>query len=69
MMKRWILILWINILFLALANAQVDTISIAGSHLLLTKTPYTSKGVCYNLVPKGSDKRSSESLTDDLVLM
>lgn len=69
MIKRWILILWISILFFALANAQVDTIGIAGRHLLLNKAPYTIKGVCYNPVPKGSDKRSFESLTEDLVLM
>jgi exo-beta-1,3-glucanase (GH17 family) len=37
--------------------------------LLIEGSPYYIKGVCYHPVPKGSNKRSFDRLTEDLALM
>ena len=36
---------------------------------MVNKIPYVIKGICYHPVPKGSDKRSFDYLTEDLALM
>jgi hypothetical protein len=46
-----------------------DTVTTSGRQLLLNGSPYLIKGVCYNPVPRGSDRRSFEHLTADLALM
>jgi len=37
--------------------------------VMVNDMPFLIKGVCYHPVPKGSDKRSFENLTQDLALM
>jgi len=37
--------------------------------ILLDGKPYFIRGICYHPVPKGSDKRSFNNLTEDLALM
>ena len=44
-------------------------VSVSGKQLLVNNAPYLIKGICYHPVPKGSDKRSFENLTQDLALM
>lgn len=44
-------------------------VSIENRKILVNNTPYVIKGICYHPVPKGSDQRSFENLTDDLALM
>ncbi len=48
---------------------QNNEISISGRQILLNGSPYLIKGICYHPVPKGSDKRSFDNLSEDLALM
>ncbi len=50
-------------------DPDTDIVSVSGRQLLLNDSVYTIKGVCYHPVPKGSDKRSFDNLSEDLVLM
>lgn len=44
-------------------------VTISGRTIEVNGAPYFIKGVCYHPVPKGSDQRSFENLTEDLALM
>ena len=44
-------------------------IKISGRQIMVDGSPYLIKGICYNPVPKGSDKRDFSNLTQDLALM
>lgn len=44
-------------------------VSVSERKILLNNQPYVIKGVCYHPVPKGSDKRSFSTLTQDLAMM
>ena len=46
-----------------------DVVKISGRQILVNEAPYVIKGVCYHPVPKGSDQRSFDNLTEDLALM
>ena len=46
-----------------------DKVSTSGRQILVKGNPYTIKGICYHPVPKGSDTRSFDNLTQDLALM
>ena len=46
-----------------------DSVSDSSKQIMLNEKPYIIKGICYHPVPKGSDKRSFENLTEDLALM
>ena len=46
-----------------------EKVSISGRQILVKGKQYTIKGICYHPVPKGSDKRSFDNLTEDLALM
>jgi len=46
-----------------------DVVKISGRQILVNEVPYVIKGVCYHPVPKGSDQRSFDNLTEDLALM
>ena len=43
-------------------------VTASGRQILLDGNPYIIKGICYHPVPKGSDKRTFESLDMDLAL-
>ncbi len=63
------LILITVILLLGINNLDADVVSYSGRQILVNGVPYLIKGVCYHPVPKGSDKRNFENLTEDLYLM
>lgn len=44
-------------------------IKISGRQIMVDGSPYLIRGICYNPVPKGSDKRDFSNLTQDLALM
>ncbi|MEL4455800.1 glycoside hydrolase family 2 TIM barrel-domain containing protein [Lutimonas vermicola] len=44
-------------------------IKISGRQIMVDGSPYLIRGICYNPVPKGSDKRNFSNLTQDLALM
>lgn len=46
-----------------------EEVSISGKSIQLNGSPYLIKGVCYHPVSKGSDHRSFDNLTQDLLLM
>ncbi len=50
-------------------NVVKNQVRISGRQVLVNDLPYTIKGICYHPVEKGSDKRSFDSLTEDLALM
>lgn len=59
------------VLFLASCNAKKanDVVTISNENISYDGSPYIIKGICYNPVPKGSDKRNFSNLTQDLALM
>ncbi len=50
-------------------QAVSEGIKISGHQIVVNGKPYVIKGICYHPVPKGSDTRSFENLTQDLALM
>ena len=74
-MNKKIRFIGIVILFLVFTISSCEkendkeVVSIIGKQLLLNNTPYLIKGICYHPVPKGTNKRSFENLTQDLALM
>ena len=50
-------------------NPATEKVTIKGRQILVNDTPYFIKGVCYNPVPKGSEKRDFTTLKTDLNLM
>ena len=64
-----ILLFVLVVLFSCKKETKVDEVSISGKQLLVNSSPYLIKGICYHPVPKGSDQRSFENLTQDLALM
>ncbi len=69
MLKQFGIILLTGILVTIITNARADTVVASDRQILVNNSPYIIKGVCYNPVPKGSDTRSFENLTEDLALM
>jgi len=67
----------LNILTLLLIGSLVSfnipnhftKVEISGRQIMVDGSPYLIKGVCYHPVPKGSDKRDFDNLTQDLALM
>lgn len=44
-------------------------VSVSGRKIFVNNSPYVIQGICYHPVPKGSNQRSFEQLTQDLALM
>ena len=57
------------LLFSFSLNAQTKLVRTEGSKLLLNDSPYLIRGICYHPVPKGKEKRSFETLEQDIALM
>lgn len=66
-LKVFVLFVWI--LVSCTEGMKTEQVSVSGRQILVNMNPYLIKGVCYHPVPKGSDKRSFENLTEDLALM
>ncbi|MDE5422703.1 hypothetical protein L3073_10840 [Ancylomarina sp. DW003] len=69
MMKNSVLIFAISLLLISCKEIHINSISIDGRNILLNDSVYTIKGICYHPVPKGSDKRNFDNLSEDLALM
>jgi len=50
-------------------NVNQGAVTVKGRQVLVNKTAYIIKGVCYHPVPKGGSVRSFDHLTEDLALM
>jgi hypothetical protein len=50
-------------------KSSLNEVTISGRQIMVDGSPYIIKGVCYHPVPKGSDKRDFNNLTQDLSLM
>jgi hypothetical protein len=68
-MRTLILLISIVIFASCKSNVNADAVSISGRRVMVNDVPYLIKGICYHPVPKGSDKRSFNNLTEDLALM
>lgn len=68
-----IILSFIVILNCTLVSCQsknnLDIVTISERNIRVNNAVYQIKGICYNPVPKGSDVRSFENLTQDLALM
>ena len=47
-------------------NEDTDVVSVKERQLLINKTPYFIKGICYNPVEKGHTERSFTNIDTDL---
>lgn len=57
-------------LFLFCTNSSAkDVVAVSGRQILVNKSVYTIKGICYHPVSKGSNTVSYENLKEDLLLM
>ncbi len=68
-MNRLLTLILIIIFGYAGNTNNQDSVVSATRSILVDNQPYLIKGICYNPVPKGSDHRSWESLSQDLKLM
>lgn len=66
-----ILLLGLCFIFASCATKVIeeDVVLLSGRTILVNDEPYVIKGVCYHPVPIGSDRRSFETLAQDLALM
>lgn len=68
-MQKIVLILFVLFSISCHTKNTENTVSTFGRKILVNNAPYLIKGICYHPVPKGSDKRSFDNLTEDLALM
>lgn len=68
-MKFVLLLITITILYSCSILSKNQKVRVENRKITINSNPYIIKGVCYHPVPKGSDKRSFENLTEDLALM
>ena len=69
-MKQFTIIILIILAFTSCKSQfKNDVISISDRKITVNNKAYLIKGICYHPVPKGSDKRSFNNLTQDLALM
>ncbi len=59
------------VMMLISCKKEIDPIKVSTfeRQILVNNAPYQIKGICYHPVPKGSDQRSFENLSQDLALM
>jgi len=69
MNKQFAFVLSACIFILNTVTAKTDVVTISGRQIFVNGSPYTIKGICYNPVPKYTDKVSFSNLTEDLALM
>ena len=55
--------------YLFIFSPKIDVVKVSGDKILVNNNTYFIKGICYHPVPKGSTKRSFNTLNEDLVLM
>jgi len=67
--KTIILLLIVSMHSACNKKSDSQIVTVAERQILVNNQPYLIKGVCYHPVPKGSDRRSFENLTQDLALM
>jgi hypothetical protein len=67
--KAIIVLLIVNMHSACNTKSESQIVRVAERQILVNNKPYLIKGVCYHPVPKGSDRRSFEHLTQDLALM
>lgn len=65
--KIFFLIIGICSLWIKPLLAEVVTVS--DRNIFVNNSKYVIKGICYHPVPKGSEKRSFDNITEDLLLM
>jgi hypothetical protein len=63
------LLLFFGMLVACAKTTDSPVVTVSERKILVNNQPYLIKGVCYHPVPKGSDQRSFEKLTQDLALM
>jgi hypothetical protein len=68
-MKFVLLLITITILYSCSILSKNQKVRVENRKISINSNPYIIKGVCYHPVPKGSDQRSFENLTEDLALM
>jgi hypothetical protein len=69
MIKKLSQILLTCLLLLTLNIVKADVVTIKDRQIFVNNAPYLIKGICYHPVPVGSDRRSFNNLTEDLLLM
>jgi len=69
LLSTCLLIFLISTVVCCANNSNKDVVRISGRQILVNEAPYLIKGICYHPVPKGSDQRSFDNLTEDLALM
>jgi len=50
-------------------SVQISEVNVSERKIFVNDSLYIIKGICYHPVPKGSDKRNFDNLTEDLALM
>lgn len=63
------IILTVSALVSCTSGLKTEQVSISERQIFVNETQYLIKGVCYHPVPKGSDNRSFNNLSEDLDLM
>ena len=67
-----IFILGLLLVFIISCGAKVNNaliVKVVGKQLMVDNKPYLIKGICYHPIPKGSNQRNFDNLTQDLALM
>lgn len=64
-----ICVIILGVLFSCKKVTENQVVSTSERTILVNNEPYVIKGICYHPVPKGSSKRSFESIDKDLELM
>jgi hypothetical protein len=69
MIKKITVAAFLSLLVLNSPTLRADEVTVSERQILVDGSPYLIKGICYNPVPKGSNQRSFDTLTEDLAIM